>query len=59
MVSEIELCRELWKYEAKKSLPRIAHLRCRKERISAAAKRAYTLPQIMLHRYWKTNFTSF
>jgi hypothetical protein len=35
MASEIGLYRELWKYRSKKSLPQIAHLRCRKLRCIA------------------------
>jgi hypothetical protein len=38
MVSEIELCRELWKYRSKQPLPQIAHLRCRKWRCVAIGK---------------------
>jgi hypothetical protein len=41
MASEIGLCFELWKYRSKKI---------------AAAYRASPLPQIALHRYWKSNF---
>jgi hypothetical protein len=41
MASEIELSYELWKYRSKEI---------------AATNRASPLPQIALHRYWKTNF---
>jgi hypothetical protein len=35
MTSKIGLCRKHWKYRSKKTLPQIAHLRCRKSRCIA------------------------
>jgi type VI protein secretion system component VasK len=35
MASKIGLCHELWKFRSKKSLPQIAHPRCRESRCIA------------------------
>jgi hypothetical protein len=44
IASEIELCRKLWKYRSKESLPQIAHLRYRKSRCITIGKLKVCFP---------------